>query len=369
MIRAFTRSAREDQPQEVRRQSRRGAVARAIERLDSLDQVGPDWQALAEAAGNVFATPEWLTLWWRHFGRGQELRLFTVREEGRLVTLLPLVLWRRRQPRVLRFLGHGPSDVMGPVCRDADRPMAAAALEWVLGERDWDVLLAERLPAGDPAAARLRGRELQREPSPVLRIDGMSWHDYLSTKSANFRQQARRRERKLAREHDLRFRLADDPARLGADLDVLFRLHDVRWQGEGSGALAERRAAFHRDFARVALERGWLRLWMLELDGRPAAAWYGLRFANRELYYQAGRDPTFEREGVGFVLLAHTLREAMNDGMREYDFLRGSEVYKDRFTDDDTAVETWAAGRGPLGRATVAVAPRMRGLLARRLRA
>ena len=55
--------------------------------------------------------------------------------------------------------------------------------------------------------------------------------------------------------------------------------------------------------------------------------------------------------------------------MREYDFLRGGEGYKDRFTDDDTVVETRAAGRGPLGRATVAVAPRMRSLLASRLRA
>jgi CelD/BcsL family acetyltransferase involved in cellulose biosynthesis len=203
----------------------------------------------------------------------------------------------------------------------------------------------------------------------VLRIDGMSWDDYLAAKSSNFRQQARRRERKLAKEHDLRFRLADDPDRLDADLEALFALHGERWSTAGSGALEERRAAFHRDFARVALDRGWLRLWLLELDGRPAAAWYGLRFAGRELYYQAGRDPELERAAVGFVLLAHSVREAMNDGMREYDFLRGGEGYKDRFTDDDTVVETRAAGRGPLGRATVAVAPRMRSLLASRLRA
>ena len=197
----------------------------------------------------------------------------------------------------------------------------------------------------------------------------MSWDDFLASKSSNFRQQARRRERKLAEQHELRFRLADDPARLDADLEVLFALHEERWTEAGSGALRERRAAFHRDFARVALERGWLRLWLLELDGRPAAAWYGLRFAGRELYYQAGRDPAFERQAVGFVLLVHTVREAMNDGMREYDFLRGGEGYKDRFTDDPTVVHTLAAGRGPLGRAAVALAPRARRLLRGRMSA
>lgn len=340
-----------------------------IGQIAALEEVGADWNQLAEASESIFATPEWMMLWYRHFGGGQELRAYTVREGGRLVALLPLVLWRARAPRVLRFVGHGPSDVMGPVCAPADRPAAAAALEQVLADGGWDVLLAERLPAGDLLAGGVHGRELQREASPVLPIDGMSWDDFLASKSSNFRQQARRRERKLAKEHDLRFRLSDDPDRLDADLDVLFALHEERWTTAGSGALEERRAAFHRDFARVALDRGWLRLWLLELDGKPAAAWYGLRFANRELYYQAGRDPELERAAVGFVLLAHSVREAMNDGMREYDFLRGGEGYKDRFTDDDTVVETRAAGRGPLGRATVAVAPRMRSLLASRLRA
>jgi CelD/BcsL family acetyltransferase involved in cellulose biosynthesis len=339
-----------------------------IERFDDLAAVpAADWERLAEESANVFATPEWLTLWWKHFGEDRPLRIHAVEGSGRVVALLPLYLWRGRAPRTLRFLGHGPSDVMGPVCAPADRPAAAAALEGALADGGWDVLLAERLASPDVLPAGLGAREVQSEGSPVLRIEGMSWDDYLAGKSSNFRQQVRRRERKLAAEHELRFRLSDDPDRLDADLEVLFRLHEERWAEEGSGALRERRAAFHREFARVALERGWLRLWLLELGGRPAAAWYGLRFAGRELYYQAGRDPAFEKQAVGFVLLVHSVREAFNDGMAEYDFLRGGEGYKDRFTDDDTVVTSWAAGRGPLGRAAVAVAPRVRRLLRGRL--
>jgi CelD/BcsL family acetyltransferase involved in cellulose biosynthesis len=338
-----------------------------IGQIDAPDGLGSEWSSLAESSGNIFATPEWLKLWWEHFGDGQEFRMHTVRQDGRVVALLPLVLWRTSRPRVLRFAGHGPSDQMGPVCAPEDLPLAAAALEQVLSDGGWDVLLAERLATGDVLPASLRPRELLREGSPLLPVEGRSWDDYLATKSSNFRQQARRRERKLAKERELTFRLADNPDRLDADLEVLFQLHDERWSGE-SGALREQRAAFHRDFARVALERGWLRLWLLELEGRPAAAVYGLRFAGRELYYQAGRDPDLDRAAVGFVLLVHSVRETFNDGLEAYDFLRGGEDYKDRFTDDETVVETWAAGRGALGRATVAVAPRMRSLLASRLR-
>jgi len=152
-----------------------------IGRIDRLELLSPDWGPLAEASGNVFGTPEWLTTWWRHFGADQELRLYTVRDEGRLVALLPLVVWRRRSPRVLRFAGHGPSDVMGPICAPADRPAAAAALKQVLSaDDDWDVLLAERLPSPDLLPDSLRERELQRDASPLLEIGGTSWDDYLA---------------------------------------------------------------------------------------------------------------------------------------------------------------------------------------------
>jgi CelD/BcsL family acetyltransferase involved in cellulose biosynthesis len=338
-----------------------------IGRIDGFEDIDAEWAPLAEASANVFGTPEWLTTWWRHFGDDQELRLYTVRDEGRLVAVLPLVLWRRRSPRVLRFAGHGPSDVMGPICAPADRPVAAAALDRVLGNGDWDVLLAERLASPDLLPDTLRERELKREASPRLVISGASWDDYLAARTSNFRQQARRRERKLAKEHHISFRLAEDPNRLDADLEDLFWLHNQRWEGY-SGALLERRAAFHREFAHTAFERGWLRLWLLELDGRTVAAWYGLRYAGRDLYYQAGRDPDYDRQAVGFVLMVHSVREAFHDGMDEYDFLRGGHAYKGRFTDDDTVVETWAAGRGAMGWTTMAVAPRMRALLASRLR-
>src|SRR5947207_293111 len=76
------------------------------------------------------------------------------------------------------------------------------------------------------------------------------------------------------------------------------------------------------------------------------AAWYGVRFGGAESYYQSGRDPDWERSSVGLVLLAHTMEQAMNDGMGEYRLLRGGETYKDRFATGDPGVETVAVGRG-----------------------
>jgi CelD/BcsL family acetyltransferase involved in cellulose biosynthesis len=219
------------------------------------------------------------------------------------------------------------------------------------------VLLADRLPGSDRWATRGTGTILRREPSPVLSLEHAGWDEYLATRSANFRQQLRRRERSLARDHDLRYRLTEDATALDADLDTLFALHGLRWAGGPvPSAFAGSALDFHREFAAIALERGWLRLWTMELDGAPAAAWYGFRFGGVESYYQAGRDPEREHGSIGLVLLAHSVRSALQDGMREYRFLRGGEDFKRRFTDEDTAVVTVALARTMAGRASVAAA-------------
>ncbi len=328
-----------------------------LERLEGLDALTEDWSRLAEAAGNVFSTPEWAEVWWRHYGDGRDLRLVALRDDGgRVAGVLPLYLNRSRPLKVLRFLGHGAADQLGPVCAPADRERVAAALPAVLRDARTraDVFVGDRLSAVEGWSRLAGARVLLAEPSPTLAIDGQSWDEFLASKSKNFRDQVRRRERKLAKSNDLTFRLSD-AEHLVEDLGTLTRLHAARWQDE-SEAFEPDLEAFHRDFAAVALERGWLRLWICEVDGRPVAAWYGLRYAGGECFYQSGRDPEWDAQSVGFILLAHSIRCAFEDGMREYRFLRGGDAYKDRFADGDSGLETSVLGRGSLGRPVVAAA-------------
>jgi CelD/BcsL family acetyltransferase involved in cellulose biosynthesis len=325
----------------------------SIEPVASLEALREEWNELAGMTRNVFATWDWASVWWEHFGAGRELVVKACRaRDGRLVAVLPLYFFANGPLRVLRLLGHGPGDELAPVCAPAARAEAAEAFLRSLGGLRWDVFLGDGLPVDEGWTALLGARPLARDASPVLRIDGASWDDLLASWSTNLREQVRRRERKLSREHALRYRLAEDPAQLQADLDLLVALHSARW---GERTAFTRWEAFHREFAACALERGWLRLWFLELNDRPVAAWYGFRFAGVESYYQAGRDPDWSRSSVGFVLLVHSIREAVVDGMSEYRFLRGDEGYKYRFADLHREVETLALSQGLLGRAAVGV--------------
>jgi CelD/BcsL family acetyltransferase involved in cellulose biosynthesis len=247
----------------------------------------------------------------------------------------------------------GPATSWARCAPPADRAAAAAGLRAAV-EAEGRLLLADRLRADEGWDRLLGGVVLRREPSPALALGG-DWDAYLASRSANFRQGLRRRERRLGRDHGLRFRLADDPDRLPADVETLFALHAARF-GDRSSIGGPRTRAFHHDLSARALAGGWLRLWIAELDGRPAAAWYGFRLGGREWYYQAGWDPARARDGIGLVLLAHTVREAMRDGMREYRFLRGGEPFKARFGPRDDGLVTVGLAPGATGRAALSSA-------------
>lgn len=319
-----------------------------LERFDALEPLRETWTQLAAAQRNVFATWEFADVWWRTFGRGRPLHAYACSRRDDPVAILPLYSWRARPLHVLRFVGAPEGDELGPIHGGADGRELAEGIALGLRRAGAQVLLAEHVTGDAGWPGRLGGRPLRREGFPVLRYDG-GWDAYLAGRSRNFRSTLGRAERRLAAE-GAAFRLTT-AATLERDLDSLFRLHAARW---GAETPFLRAAAFHREFARAAIEHGWLRLWVVEVGGAAIAAWHGYRFAGVESYYQSGRDPSWERFRLGTLLVAHSIREAMRDGLGEYRFLRGEEPYKYRFTDEDPGLLSFGISRGAAGAGAVA---------------
>ena len=321
----------------------------SLDVVDTLESLREDWLRLAAESDNLFATWEWTSTWWRCFGREGTQRIVSCRgSDGRLLAIIPLQRHVVHGLPILRFLGHGPGDQLGPVCAPRDRARVANPLRRLLDDEltDWSLFLGEKLPGPEDWHTLLGASVLDRRATPVMRPAG-GWDGFLASRSANFRQQVRRRERNVFRRHEAQYRLVTRSDRLQSELDVLFRLHRRRWGRELTGFT--RYEGFHRQFAELAQERGWLRLWFLEFGKEPVAAWYGFRFANVEYYYQAGRDPHVQ-EATGFVLLSHTMRVAIEDGVREYRLLEGDEAYKYRFATEDLGLQTVGFARGLAGR-------------------
>jgi len=139
------------------------------------------------------------------------------------------------------------------------------------------------------------------------------------------------------------YTLADTPETLGPALEALYALHGKRWAARGlSGNLHSPAVrAFHHRLAGTLGAQGSMRIYTLEREGKAVACDYVLHRGNTVYFYQTAfdTDPAWEEYKPGYTLLAHTIEDSVDRGAREFDFLRGREEYKERWT--STVRETW----------------------------
>lgn len=326
-----------------RRAARNPLQAEIVADERELLAVADEWRRLACERGNAFVTPEWFFAALHTVDSAATPCVPVVRDEnGELRGLIGLVTDGEGR---MRFCGAEPADSLHPAARfsDEDRVAAAAAATLSNQGRAWRTILLDRVdteaqwPRAFARAWRPSLRIVPRPPEllPYIPLEGQTWERYLATRSRGLRSQLGRRMRSLKRDHEVRLTQVESPAELAAGLTQLFRLHDMRSRNiERESALEDPRVReLHQRFAAEALQRGWLRLCLLEVDGTAIAAWYGWMIGGRFAYYQAGFDPAWSRATPGVLLLAETVRLAAEEGATEYDMLRGGEPFKLRFAE------------------------------------
>ena len=321
-----------------------------IERLHTAAQfesLRGAWQDLLSdsACSNPFLTWEWLEAWWRRFGDKGQLTLLAGWSGERLDLLAPFMARRRQISRgkpwgVLEVLGTGSvgSDYLDVVLR---RGTEQVGLDRLAAHLQAEPALLT-LPRVHAEAARVwalsdrlvdagwRAHVRPASVCPYITLASHTWESFLDGLGRDHRANVRRRLRKLHARFDVRFDRADTDEQREAALATLVRLHEMRWRSRGGSTAFHTPGlrAFHEEFTRRALEQGWLRLFVLRLNGCPAAALYGLRVGDTFYFYQSGFDPRFADHGVGLVTMALAIRHALEDGAAEYDFLHGAEPYK-----------------------------------------
>jgi CelD/BcsL family acetyltransferase involved in cellulose biosynthesis len=318
-----------------------------IEDAAGLRRLRTEWDGLLadSDADCVFLTWEWLAAWWRHLAPGRWLHVLAVRRGRDLLAIAPLVLRRRGLARLLtlpslEFLGAGSvgSDYLDVILRRGHEETALAALAGTLEQGDCVLDLgwchrkasAVRALAGHLSERGWEPIEARTEICPFIRLARKTWETYLESLGTRHRYNYRRRLRHLETRFDVRFERAGTEEERRMAFGTLLDLHERRWSARGGSTAFDRQGlvAFHEDFTRQALERGWLRLFVLRLDGRPAAALYGLRYKRVFYFYQSGFDPGLDRESVGMVTMGLAIRSALEEGAAEYDMLHGAERYK-----------------------------------------
>ncbi len=325
-----------------------------ITRREDLAPIGRRWDELAlkDPRDGFFRSSIWYRAWLDHIRPDAEPFVIVVRsEDGDLVGLAPLCRARYCDLGfALTGVMPGGRDVVSGDFLDfvsepaAKMDVAAAVFRFIEDNASrWSLfILGELLEGGDShfAAARLPARygwkvRVQEERlCPYIELP-RTFDQYLGGLTSSTRYHIRRRTRDLER-IGATIEVHSTPDDIVDRLETLIQLHIGRWRRDNMPGTLGRSgfAAFLKQVCAAAAANSGCRLYILNHDGAAAAALLTFYFGHSALYYQAGWDPEspVAQYSPGVVVMARSIRDAIEDGFRYYEFLRGDEEYKFRWT-------------------------------------
>lgn len=324
-----------------------------IQRPWEFARMRSEWSELLESsdADSLFLTWEWLHTWWKHLAGSRELCIYAARCEHELIAIAPLAkhppnLSRGRPFSTLEFLGTGQagSDYLDFIIRKGYETQAVEALAGALAAKgfalEWTQLkqpgcMADRI-AGCLSHEGWTVSEARTNTCPFISLDVHTWESYLATLSAEHRYSFKRKWKRLQQDFAVRLDEVITEEQCLDAVSLVIKLHDLRWQErDGSDAFCSKAlASFHREWAELARQRGWLRLFVLRLNDQPVACLYGFCYRRVFYFYQSGFDPAFAKYSVGVVTMGLAIKSALEEGAREYDLLHGNERYKSHWSRD-----------------------------------
>lgn len=324
------------------------AVVRSAEKFAVLRA---EWDRLhGRSDAGVFLSWGWLYPWFRKLGAGRELHIVTARDgSGDLEGVLPMCVEERRLLgtkfgpclRRMSFLGetHVGSDYLDVIAsRENQEEVTRRLLEQVRDGGEWDVLDLNDMDSQSPTLTILQEvfenpeYELEWQDGPLCPYreleSGETFDGFIRNLGRG--QNYKRRSKWLEKQEGYRIVRSTCPQEMEHALAEFLRLHDLRWRAEGGsdGIACPQVEAFHRDATSYLAETGNVCLYTMIVGEQAVASFYALVHNGKMICYLTGRDPEWQKQSVGMVLIGETFRHAFELGMREYDFLRGEEPYK-----------------------------------------
>lgn len=327
---------------------------KAVTEADEFSALEDEWKALLRNSnsGNVFLTWEWISTWWECFSTGRQPWILTARriDDGQLLGLAPLNVQRRVYRNIFSYreLSFMENQLAAPDHLDIisgagfEEDVAAAFVSYIFENRSmWDMIRLD-----DAASESLFLRLILDKKPPCAMISYQAcpyiqltetWERYLSGLSKNARHNILRYGNRLRKEYPdqvnyWRVEKKDDLLKM---TDVFFSLHLERKseQQQESTFNDQQLLIFIQKIVNKFHENGWLYFYILTVKQEPIAAILCFFYKGIFSFYQQGHNPSWAVYSPGRQITAYAVQQAILNGAREFEFLRGDEPYKYNWTD------------------------------------
>lgn len=335
-----------------------------FEGLDAFRRLRANWEAVydADPEAQFFLSWVWLHEWLKD--DKTSWFVLAAQPDGRddYVAFFPLRLKTKKNSNgiavnEISFAGKGLSDYAGFICTPAHEADAIPAFARHLKRQNWARLNFDCLSASQQRQKLLLDAFsskgfMFREMQNINKRDQINnnicphlplpddWDAYLATLGSNTRQKFRRFLRKLDEGEEFRVTVAEDIEAAERDVDTLLDFWTAQW-GERKGTRLAGLLRTNRTMLLRCFEQGVLFLPVLWQGDKPLTVLGSFNDTRKRalLFMIGGRDQAFQGPiPTGLALHAWSIRHAISQGYKSYDFLRGNEPYKYLFGATDRII-------------------------------
>jgi CelD/BcsL family acetyltransferase involved in cellulose biosynthesis len=154
-----------------------------------------------------------------------------------------------------------------------------------------------------------------------------TWDEFLGKLSGKQRHEVRRKLRRMCEAAEVDFRLVEGLDDMNNEMETFLMLFGSN-RSDKAAFMTGQMAAYFRSLAETTAKAGLLKLFFLDLDGKPAAAVMCFDHNSTIYLYNNGYDGRYGSLSVGVLSKVLSIKESILEGKDRYDFLKGAEKYK-----------------------------------------
>jgi CelD/BcsL family acetyltransferase involved in cellulose biosynthesis len=301
---------------------------------------------------NIFLTWEYLSTFWKYFGKNAKLRIVCVRDRDEIVAIAPYRQSRFNfvgplgydviEPLGYRGLMLEGGDYTGLLLGEKETECLKLFLKYLEEHNNWDFIYMYDVPETSAIPDLLRkttNSTLKFEITkgaicPYITLP-QSMNIFLEGLYGKFRKNLRRCMRHLMKDYGkVELKKYNQFGSVKDAMETFFKLHQKRWASKQMPGVFNTQTIcdFYLDVARKFADNGWLALYFLAVNDEPIAAHYCFEYKQKMYFALSGFDLSYARYSVGNLLTLKIIEKCIEEGLQEFDFMKGDEPYKSKWT-------------------------------------
>jgi hypothetical protein len=314
-------------------------------RIEDLERYKAPWDALLERSSraDLLQTSDWMLSWLNAFWQDRPIAFYFVWRDERLAAIFPFLpdkkghLWCKGTFPIPVNVHSGCADLV----YEGDFGEALDALIDCMERRDGVATMGLKNIPSDAATLKTIEEKLTENRLSMMVFPSGSyapfiemtdnWESYLQSRSRRVRRELLRKRRALeSKGGRVEWRVFTQEDQLGEALEAVLAIERNSWKERCGTSITSEVAAepFYRSITSRFAARGWLRIYLMTLDGRPLAHILGAAYRGRYYAFKTSFDKAFCKLSPGVVLFQYALEDLKSDGLNILDFIGNGERWK-----------------------------------------